>query len=168
MTPPVAIVGNSAGSAALSIPARAVGEFRSGWPTLALALVGVATSVSALLIYSLGTLIVPLEQAFGWSRADLQLAVSFLAAGGAISVNFVGWINLRYGMRAVTAVSMLAVGLAFASLALMPGSIGWLYLGYFVLPFIGIGTTPVTWTHIVALQFVKHRGLALSLVLCGT
>lgn len=149
-------------------PAIVAGEFRSGWPTLALALAGVATSVTALLIYSLGTLIVPLEQAFGWSRADLQLAVSFLAAGGAISVNFVGWLNLRFGMRAVTGVSMLAVGLAFASLALMPGSIGWLYLGYFVLPFIGIGTTPVTWTHIVNLQFERHRGLALSLVLCGT
>ena len=149
-------------------PAIVAGEFRSGWPTLALALAGVATSVTALLIYSLGTLIVPLEQAHGWSRADLQLAVSFLAAGGAISVNFVGWLNLRFGMRAVTGVSMLAVGLAFASLALMPGSIGWLYLGYFVLPFIGIGTTPVTWTHIVNLQFEKHRGLALSLVLCGT
>jgi MFS family permease len=149
-------------------PSISEGEFRRGWPTLLLALAGVATSVTALMIYSLGTLIVPLEQAFGWSRADLQLAVSFLAAGGAISVNFVGWLNQRHGMRAVTGVSMIAVALAFASLALMPGGIGWLYLGYFVLPFIGIGTTPVTWTHIVNLRFEKHRGLALSLVLCGT
>ncbi len=144
------------------------GEFSTGWPTLVLALAGVATSVSALLIYSLGTFIVPLEAALGWSRADLQIAVSFLAAGGALSVNLVGWLNLRYGMRAVSAVSMLAVALGFASLALMKGSIGWMYLGYFVLPFIGLGTTPVTWTHIVALHFHRHRGLALSLVLCGT
>src|SRR5882672_2001970 len=144
------------------------GEFSTGWPTLVLALAGVATSVSALLIYSLGTFIVPLEHALGWSRADLQIAVSFLAAGGALSVNLVGWLNLRYGMRAVSAVSMLAVALGFASLALMKGSIGWMYLGYFVLPFIGLGTTPVTWTHIVALHFHRHRGLALSLVLCGT
>ena len=156
-------------------------EFASGWPTLVLALAGVATSVSALLIYSLGTLMVPLQQAMGWSRADLQIAVSFLAAGGALSINLVGWLNLRYGMRAVSAVSMLAVCLAFAALTKIPGpsaatattlaapgSIGWLYLGYFVLPFIGLGTTPVTWTHIVALRFMKHRGLALSLVLCGT
>lgn len=155
-------------AAQAAAPTVAAGEFRRGWPTLLLALVGVATSVTALMIYSLGTLIVPLEQAFGWSRSELQLAVSFLAAGGAISVNFVGWLNQRFGMRAVTGVSMLAVALAFASLALMPGSIGWLYLAYFVLPFIGIGTTPVTWTHIVNLLFVKHRGLALSLVLCGT
>lgn len=155
-------------AAQAAAPTLATGEFRRGWPTLLLALVGVATSVTALMIYSLGTLIVPLEQAFGWSRSELQLAVSFLAAGGAISVNFVGALNQRFGMRAVTGVSMLAVALAFASLALMPGSIGWLYLAYFVLPFIGIGTTPVTWTHIVNLLFVKHRGLALSLVLCGT
>ena len=144
------------------------GEFATGWPTLALALAGVATSVSALLIYSLGTLIVPLERALGWSRADLQIAVSFLAAGGAISVNLVGWLNLRYGMRAVTGVSMFAVALAFASFALMHTSIGWMYLGYFVLPLVGLGTTPVTWTQIVAQHFHRHRGLALSLVLCGT
>jgi MFS family permease len=155
----------------LTVPAAAVappGEFSTGWPTLVLALAGVATSVSALLIYSLGTFIVPLEAALGWSRAELQIAVSFLAAGGALSVNLVGWLNLHYGMRAVSAVSMLAVALAFASLALMKGSIGWMYLGYFVLPFIGLGTTPVTWTHIVALHFHRHRGLALSLALCGT
>lgn len=144
------------------------GEFATGWPTLALALAGIATSVSALLIYSLGTLIVPLEHALGWNRADLQIAVSFLAAGGALSVNLVGWLNLRYGMRAVTGVSMFAVALAFASFALMHTSIGWMYLGYFVLPLIGLGTTPVTWTQIVAQHFHRHRGLALSLVLCGT
>lgn len=145
-------------------------EFTTSWPTLVLALAGVGTSVSALLIYSLGTLIVPLQQAMGWSRADLQIAVSFLAAGGALSINLVGWLNLRFGMRAVSAVSMLAVCVAFAAVTQIPahGPIGWLYLGYFVLPFIGLGTTPVTWTHIVALRFMKHRGLALSLVLCGT
>lgn len=98
-------------------------EFATGWGTVALAVVGIATSVSALLIYSLGTLMVPLERAMGWGRADLQIAVSFLAAGSAISVNLVGWLNLRYGMRAVTAASMLAVSIAFGALSLMQGSI---------------------------------------------
>ncbi len=151
-----------------SAAAPPTGEFSNGWRTLILGLAGVATSVSALLIYSLGTLMVPLEQAFGWSRAELQIAVSFLAAGGALSITLVGWLNQRYGMRAVTGVSMAAVVFAFTAMTQMPGSIAWLYFGYFVLPFIGVGTTPVTWTHIVALQFHKHRGLALSLVLCGT
>ena len=148
------------GQATLTPAATGAGasEFRAGWPTLALAVVGVGTSVSALLIYSLGTLMLPLQQAFGWSRGDLQLAVSFLAAGGAISVNFVGWLNQRFGMRAVSGLSMAALALAFAGMALMPGHIGWFYLGYFMLPFIGIGTTPVTWTHIVNLRFEKHRG----------
>lgn len=151
-----------------STGATKAGEFSSGWPTLVLALAGVATSVSALLIYSLGTLMVPLERGLNWSRADLQIAVSFLAAGGVVSVNLAGWLNLRYGMRAITAVSMLAVVLAFAALSQMHGSIYWLYLGYFLLPVIGLGTTPVTWTHVVALHFHRRRGLALSLVLCGT
>ncbi len=167
MSPPVALAGGGA-AASPSAAAPSAGEFRTGWPTLLLALAGVGTSVSALLIYSLGTLIVPLQQAFGWSRADLQLAVSFLAAGGAISVNFVGWLNLRYGMRAVSGMSLLALALGFVALTQLPASVGWLYLAYLVLPFIGIGTTPVTWTHVVNLHFERHRGLALSLVLCGT
>ena len=144
------------------------GEFARGWPTLLLALCGVAASVGALQIYSLGSLIVPLEKAHGWSRADLQLVVSFLAAGAAISVNFAGSLNARYGMRAVSALSLLALALAFGALTSVQGSIAWLYAAYFVLPFIGLGTTPVTWTHIVAMRFERHRGLALSLVLCGT
>ena len=157
-------------SAPLVAPASGslLGEFGDGWSTALLSLAGVASSVSVLLIYSLGSLIVPLQQGLGWSRADLQLAVSFLAAGGALSVWLVGALNARFGMRRVTAVSMLALALAFAAVSQLHGSIVWLYAAYFVLPFIGIGTTPVTWTQIVNLRFVRQRGLALSLVLCGS
>ncbi|CAN7758890.1 MFS transporter [Pseudorhodoferax sp. LjRoot39] len=144
------------------------GEFRAGWPTLLMALAGVATSVSALLIYTLGSFIVPLETGLGWDRADLQLTVSFLAAGGALSVNLAGPLNARHGMRRVTAVSALAVAAGFLAMTQLQGSVGWLYAAYFVLPFVGLGTTPVTWSHAVSLRFTRHRGLALSIVLCGT
>lgn len=155
---PTAPAGTPAGS----------GEWRHGGWTALLSLAGVASSVSVLLIYSLGTLIVPLETGLGWNRADLQLAVSFLAAGGAASVIFAGPLNARFGMRRVSALSMIALAAAFALATQMRGPIGWLYAAYFLLPFVGIGTTPVTWTQIVGLRFVRHRGLALSLVLCGT
>lgn len=151
-------------------PDRPGGEIVRGWPVLAMALVGVSTSVSALLLYSLGALIVPLEQAFGWSRADLQLVSSFIAAGGALSVNAVGWLNARHGMRQVSRVSLVLLSIGLLGMTQLPvnGSIGWLYLGYFLLPLLGIGTTPVTWTQWVNLWFERHRGFALSLVLCGT
>jgi MFS family permease len=151
-------------------PDRPGGEILRGWPVLAMALVGVSTSVSALLLYSLGALIVPLEQAFGWSRADLQLVSSFIAAGGALSVNAVGWLNARHGMRQVSRVSLVLLSTGLLGMTLLPvnGSIGWLYLGYFLLPLLGVGTTPVTWTQWVNLWFERHRGFALSLVLCGT
>lgn len=145
-----------------------LGEFARGWRVLLLAGVGVGTSVSVLLLYGFGALVVPLEQAFGWSRADLQLTTSFIAAGGALATQLVGWLNLRWGMRAVSAVSLVALSLGFLSLILLDGSIGWLYLAYFLLPFAGVGTTPVTWTQLVSLWFVRHRGLALSLILCGS
>jgi MFS family permease len=156
-------------SASWSAPSpSAHAEFVRGWPVLLLAVLGVATSVSGLLIYSFGTMVVPLQQAMGWSRADLQLTVSFLSAGGALSVNFAGWLNLRYGMRRVSAVSLVALALGMLAVTRIADSIAWLYLAYFLLPFIGLGTTPVTWTQLVNLWFVRRRGLALSLALCGT
>ena len=156
---------DSATAAALAAPAS---EFLQGRTIVLLALLGMSTSVSALLLYSFGAMVVPLQQGLGWSRADIQVAAACISAGGAISVNFVGWLNLRHGMRAVSTVSLVALSLGLLALSRMEGSIGWLYLGYFVLPFIGIGTTPVTWTEIINRHFVRRRGLALSIALCGT
>ncbi len=150
------------------LPAGPHGEIRRGWPVLFMALAGVSTSVSALLLYSFGALVVPLQEAFGWTRAELQLTSSFIAAGGALSVNAVGWLNAHHGMRRISAVSLLALSLGLLAMTQLQGSIGWLYLGYFLLPFLGLGTTPVTWTQWVNLWFERHRGFALSLALCGT
>lgn len=144
------------------------GELGRGWPVVLMATCGVATSVSVLLLYSFGALVLPLEKAFGWSRAEIQLAASFIAAGGAISVNSVGWLNARFGVRRVSTVSLLALSIGLLGVTLMPGSVGWLYFAYFALPFLGLGTTPVTWTQWVNLWFERHRGLALSLALCGS
>ncbi|MEO8647029.1 MAG: MFS transporter, partial [Pseudomonas sp.] len=38
-------------------------EFKRGWRVLILALVGVATSSSSLLLYSFSSMVIPLEQA---------------------------------------------------------------------------------------------------------
>jgi MFS family permease len=147
---------------------NSAGEWGGGWPVALMATCGVFTSVGVLLLYSFGALVLPLEQAFGWSRAEIQLAASFISAGGALSVNAVGWLNARFGARRVSTVSLLALSLGLLGVTQMPGSVGWLYLAYFALPFLGIGTTPVTWTQWVNLWFERHRGLALSLALCGS
>jgi MFS family permease len=155
-------------TATLSTSAPALGEFRRGWRILVLALMGAATTVSVTLLYGFGALVVPLEQAFGWNRGDLQVAISFMSGGVVVASQLAGWLNLRWGLRRVTLVSLLALVLAFLALTLMGRSIAWLYLGFFLVPIAGAGVTFVSWTQLVSQWFEHRRGTALALVLCGS
>ena len=159
----------AAASGAASATAPSVGgEFARGWRIVLLALAGAATTASVTMLYGFGTLVLPLQQAFGWSRPDLQLAISFLSGGVVVASQLAGTLNQRLGMRRVTLWSLLALGVALFGVSGVQGSIGWLYLAFFLAPIAGAGVTFVTWTQLVSLWFDRRRGLALALVLCGS
>lgn len=143
-------------------------EFRKSWRVVVLAMLGLAVAANASMLYAFGALMIPLQNAFGWSRGELQPAVSFLFAGAVVSAQIVGWLNLRFGMRRVTTVSLVALSLVFASMSFMGKSVWWLYAMFTLLPIAGMGTIHITWTHLVNLWFERNRGLALALMLSGT
>lgn len=148
--------------------AQARGEFGRGWRIVLLALAGAATTASVTMLYGFGTLVLPLQKAFGWTRPDLQLAISFLSGGVVVASQLAGWCNHRWGMRRVTLLSLAALGLALFAVTSVHGSIGWFYLAFFLAPIAGVGVTFVTWTQLVSQWFDHRRGLALALVLCGS
>lgn len=143
-------------------------EFRLGWRVLILALIGIGTSVSVAPLYAFGSMIVPLQEAFGWTRGEIQPAISFLFASSVISIQITGWLFKRYGIRLVTLCSLVALALAYALMTFNTGSIWQLYGGYALLAFAGLGTMQVTWTQLVNLWFDLNRGLALAIILSGT
>ncbi len=143
-------------------------EFKLGWRILLMATLGVAINANSSLLYAFGSLVLPLQKAFGWARGDLQAAVSFLFAGAIIGSQLVGWLNLRYGMRRVTCVSLVALSGVFLALTQINGNIVGLYALFTVLPIASMGTMQVTWTQLVSLGFERNRGLALAVVLSGT
>ncbi|WP_313054234.1 MFS transporter [Pseudomonas lopnurensis] len=143
-------------------------EFRVGWRILILATLGVASSSSSLLLYSFGALVMPLEQAMGWPRSDLQAAITALSLGTIVAAQLAGWLNLRYGLRRVTLLSLVALCLALLALSRVEGSIWMLYLGFFLVPLAGLGTLQITWSHLVNLWFEENRGLALAIILSGS
>lgn len=143
-------------------------EFRRGWRVVLLGLFGICTSITAALLYAFGTLVIPLEQAFGWSRGDLQASISFLFAGVAISTQMVGWLYRRYGLRRVAIVSIMLQIVGYFAIIQIQGSIAWLYLAFFSMPIVCAGTIAITWTQLVNLWFERNRGLALAVILCGT
>lgn len=143
-------------------------EFKRGWRILLLALVGVATSSSSLLLYSFSSMVVPLEHAMRWPRSELQAAITALSLGTIVASQWAGWLNLRYGLRRVTLWSLLALALSLLTLSRFGESIWWLYLGFFLVPLAGLGTLQITWSHLVNLWFEENRGLALAVILSGS
>jgi predicted MFS family arabinose efflux permease len=143
-------------------------EFRRGWHIVLLGLSGICTSISAALLYGFGTMVIPLEQAFGWSRGDLQASITFLFAGVALSTQMVGPLYRRYGLRKVAIVSIVLQVIGYAAITRIEHSIGWLYLAFFAMPIVCSGTIAITWTQLVNLWFERNRGLALAVILCGT
>lgn len=143
-------------------------EFKEAWPIVILAVVGVAISINAALLYGFGVLVIPLQQAFGWERSELQAAITFLFGGAVIGLQVVGWLNPRFGIKRVTVVSLFLMALGYLATTQVRGSIWTLYAAFFFLPIIGMGALAVTWTQLLNLWFLRNRGLALAIGLSGT
>ena len=91
---------------------------------------------------------------------ELHTSISFLFAGAVLGSQIVGLLNLRYGMKRVTVVSLISLSLVFAAMTQRGRSIYWLYLFLTMLPIASMGTMQVTWTQIVNLWLERNRGLS--------
>lgn len=143
-------------------------EFKQSWRVLLLAITGIMISINAALLYGFGVLVIPLQAEFGWERPALQAAISFLFGGAVVGLQLVGWLNLRFGIKRVTVVSLLTMALGYLATTQISGSVWTLYAAFFLLPIVGMGALAVTWTQLLNLWFLRNRGLALALGLSGT
>ena len=129
---------------------------------------GVVCASNVLPYYTIGALVVPVTEEFGWTRAQFQAAILFSSGLGALTSPLVGWLIDRYGARRVALPSVLGLGIGFFLAASMQGQLWMLFLAYGAMALLGAGTIPVTWTRAIATSFFSRRGLALGLTLTGT
>ena len=143
-------------------------EVRSKWRLLLGACTGVICSSIVLPYYSIGALVIPITEEFGWQRAEFQMAILFSSGLGALTAPVVGWFIDRYGARRVALPSIVGLSLGFVLASFMDGQLWVLYLAYGAMAILGAGTIPVTWTRAITTNFFRQRGLALGLTLSGT
>lgn len=151
---------------AAATPARS--EFAGGWKPLLAAFLGTMCGASPLPFNVLGFLIEPLNTEFGWSRTQVSLGITVFGITAALLAPVFGWLSDRFGVRKVGILSLAAFTATFAAFAIVPGNLTAFYLLWFLLGLVGIGSTPVVWSRAVAMWFVKHRGIALAIMLLGT
>jgi MFS family permease len=145
---------------------RARDEWRHYW-TLAIA-AALGNSVSVLHIYSLGPFMEPLNQDFGWSRAQVSLGITIANGIGALMYVFVGMLIDRWGPRRVGLIGVTYKCSVFALLATANGDLSnWIMLWVLV----AIGTAwvqPTIWTGAVASRFDTSRGVGIAITISGS
>ncbi|MCB2077842.1 MAG: MFS transporter [Novosphingobium sp.] len=141
-------------------------EWRQHWSVVLASLFG--TGLLTVYVYSTGIMIKPLEEEFGWSRAQISSGPTIVAVLGCLAAPFMGMAIDRFGARRIAIPGVIMLCSALALLSQANASI-WSWWGLWFLvalahPFI----KPTVWVAAVSSVFAKGRGMALAVALCGT
>jgi MFS family permease len=142
-------------------------EHRSWASVLAGAVVGCATGISALLLYTNGLFVAGLSQEFGLTRTQFGFGVLLVTLALAAANPLVGWAVDRFGARGPALVGLLLLSAGFASLGTLVVSVtSYLLLQSFV-AFVGAASGPIAYTKVIGATFDRRRGFALGLTMTG-
>ncbi len=140
-------------------------EWREYWFLPILGALGYATSV--LYIYSMGPFIEPIQQEFGWSRAQISSGITITAAGTALFSVPIGALVDRLGPRRIAMFGVIAVCCSIALLGTATGTDrNWIVI-WCVLAFATIFVQTTVWASAVNSRFRASRGVALAVTLSG-
>ncbi|MGZ8312306.1 MAG: MFS transporter [Allosphingosinicella sp.] len=131
------------------------------------AVLGIATGVSALLMYTAGLFVADLERGIGLTRTEFGFGVFLIALALALANPLVGWAIDRFGVRLPTAAGLIALSVGFFALAEFARSVeAYLALQAFT-AFCAAASGPVAFTKTVSAWFSRNRGIALGITMTG-
>ncbi|MCC2111387.1 MAG: heme o synthase [Hyphomicrobiales bacterium] len=141
-------------------------EWRTGWRVVAASMAGFM--LASFYSYTFGAFIGPIEQEFGWSRAQISIGLSVITLSAAILTPILGWVIDRIGPRRVAIPGAIGFALTYGLLGLTTDNI-WTWWGiWLLLSFSIVGIKPLVWSTAVASTFERNRGLALAIAMCGS
>jgi predicted MFS family arabinose efflux permease len=125
-------------------------------------------ALASLPAFMMGVMIKPIEQEFGWSRAEITSGPMIYSVAAVPLGPLLGWAVDRFGPRRIAIVGVLITSVAYALFAATTASIWswWALWGLFAI--IATPVKPVVWAAGVSSFFFETRGLALAVMLCGT
>jgi len=145
-------------------------EARNEWKQHWRVVVGGGAGMTLLAVptYTNGVMVIPLEKAFGWTRAEIASGPVIAAILSVFMGPLIGILVDRFGPRRIGVAGALNMCLAVALLSQTNGSL-WSWWAVWLLVALGaIFIKPMVWTSGVASFFDKARGLAMAAALCGT
>lgn len=137
-----------------------------GWWIVAAAMVGLSTGPSQFAFASLGLFMAPLENEFGWNRAELSLALTMFTVSLAVCLPLAGRLVDRLGSRKVLLPSIVICGLCLAAIPAIT-SLWHLWLIFAVIGSLGAGANNLPYMRTISAWFDRRRGLAIGLAMAG-
>jgi len=150
----------------MSRPQTAGEEWRAHWPMVAAAMVGM--SFYTVVSYSHGVFIAPLEQSFGWKRAQISGGLTLFFLITMVGSPFVGALIDRLGTRRIAILGMALSSLGFAAFSLATSSLALWFTIWTLFAIVSMAIKSTIWSASVSSVFTAGRGLALAVALSGT
>ena len=140
------------------------GELVRHWRPLLAASLGAGVSLP--LFAYVNTVFAPyLLREFGWSRSDFAL-VGVTSLATLLVLPFIGRFTDRFGVRRVAALGAVLTPLCFVGYASIAGSLMQYVAVATAVLLVGAMTSPLVYTRLIAENFSRAQGLALTVVNC--
>lgn len=135
--------------------------------SLAGAVVGSITGISALLLYTNGQFVAGLAREFGLTRVQFGFGVLLATMAIAAANPLVGWLVDRLGAKWPSIGGLVLLSAGFAALGAFTGSVSGYFLLQTLLGFVGAASGPIAYTKIIGAAFHARRGVALGITMMG-
>ncbi len=149
----------------IALPKAAPSEWRQHWRLALGATVGNGTGI-ALYTYISSLFIPSLQSAFGWTRGEIATAQG-IGCIGVLAAPFIGRAIDRFGVRIMSTLGALTVGLLYLGYASLSGSLVMLTLLMAGMLIAAPANSGPVFAKSLTGWFVINRGLALGLTACG-
>ncbi len=130
-------------------------------------MLGSATGVSALLLYTNGLFVGGLTRDFGLTRVQFGFGVLLVTMALAGANPVVGWLVDRFGAKWLSVAGLLLLSVGFASLGLFIESVNSYFLLQVMVALAGAASGPIAYSKVINETFNRHRGIALGITMTG-
>jgi predicted MFS family arabinose efflux permease len=140
-------------------------EWRSHWPLLIAATVGM--SLSGVGPYSFGVLLAAIHDDTGWSRGAITLGQTISSGIAVVTAPVSGLLMDRFGPRRIAIPGVVLYAIGMAAFALIDRSLLQYYASFVLVSIAFLGLKPLTWTGALAKVFIESRALAFAVAISG-
>jgi MFS family permease len=151
-------------SAALPLEPQALRTERDGWRVCIAS--GIVAALGGAMLWgsSLGIFMRPLEQSFGWSRADIAFGITLLTLTTPLLAPLAGWLVDRVDLRRLVLVSLLLQAATLAAAGAVVSTLAAFYVLCIVMAAVSYGASVLPLSKIVIAWFGNARGRALGVL----